>query len=336
MKVYVVRYPKFAGKWIYQGYNAAWDKLGYDVQNCRDIIRQRRQEDPEEWAGLPDFEKLSYYFYFPNSKEMQEDYILQLTADTISNENQLESLSKSHKTFLFVQPNKFPSPWGTHPNFCTQYNPEIVKAINGMDNVHLWTFVDVGEDALDPESFSQWNGQKVNTVPLAFDSINYKPTVQDKFKQFDISFVGGWADNGFNEKRNIILKTFNAFKDSDLRCGFFINKNLTHQQECDLIANSKITLNIHDAYQRTLGLDANERTFKSLGLNGVMVSDSVKQLNNLFPNLKTSLEPHEMVEIAKEYLSMSPEELNSVKEENKQDILDNHCYTNRVEKLLSL
>ena len=205
-----------------------------------------------------------------------------------------------------------------------------------MDNVHLWTFVDVGEDALDPESFSQWNGQKVNTVPLAFDSINYKPTVQDKFKQFDISFVGGWADNGFNEKRNIILKTFNAFKDSDLRCGFFINKNLTHQQECDLIANSKITLNIHDAYQRTLGLDANERTFKSLGLNGVMVSDSVKQLNNLFPNLKTSLEPHEMVEIAKEYLSMSPEELNSVKEENKQDILDNHCYTNRVEKLLSL
>ena len=56
-----------------------------------------------------------------------------------------------------------------------------------MDNVHLWTFVDVGEDALDPESFSQWNGQKVNTVPLAFDSINYKPTVQDKFKQFDIS-----------------------------------------------------------------------------------------------------------------------------------------------------
>ena len=75
MKVYVVRYPKFAGKWIYQGYNAAWDKLGYDVQNCRDIIQQRRQEDPEEWAGLPDFEKLIYYFYFPNIKEMQEDYI---------------------------------------------------------------------------------------------------------------------------------------------------------------------------------------------------------------------------------------------------------------------
>ena len=48
------------------------------------------------------------------------------------------------------------------------------------------------------------------------------------------------------------------------------------------------------------------------------------------------LELEMMVEIAKEYLSMSPEELNSVKEENKQDILDNHCYTNRVEKLLSL
>ena len=101
MKVYVVRYPKFAGKWIYQGYNAAWDKLGYDVQNCRDIIQQRRQEDPEEWAGLPDldFEKLSYYFYFPNIKEMQEDYILQLTADTISNENNLNRFQNLIRLF---------------------------------------------------------------------------------------------------------------------------------------------------------------------------------------------------------------------------------------------
>ena len=97
-----------------------------------------------------------------------------------------------------------------------------------------------------------------------------------------------------------------------------------------------MTLNIHDAYQRTLGLDTNERTFKSLGLNGLMVSDSVTQLNNLFPEIKTSSNSEEIVNIAKEILSLTQSEINVIKEKNKQEIMDNHCYTNRVNQLMSL
>ena len=97
-----------------------------------------------------------------------------------------------------------------------------------------------------------------------------------------------------------------------------------------------MTLNIHDAYQRVLGLDTNERTYKSLGLNGMMVSDTVGQLNNLFPDIKTSLDSQQLVELTKNVLSLTEAELNDIKEKNKQNILDNHCYTNRVEKLLSL
>ncbi len=95
-------------------------------------------------------------------------------------------------------------------------------------------------------------------------------------------------------------------------------------------------MNIHDAYQRHLGTDTNERTFKSLGLNGCLVSDTVGQLNRLFPDLKTSLDSNELVEITKQYLSLTEAELKNIKEENTQNILDNHCYTNRVEELLSL
>jgi spore maturation protein CgeB len=123
---------------------------------------------------------------------------------------------------------------------------------------------------------------------------------------------------------------------SGLNCGFFVGKNLTHQQECEVLHNSKLTLNIHDAYQRILGNDTNERTFKSLGLNGLMVSDTIRQLNSIFPNLKTSLEPDELVQITKDYLSLTDKELNDIKEENRQNILDNHCYTNRVQQLLDL
>ena len=97
-----------------------------------------------------------------------------------------------------------------------------------------------------------------------------------------------------------------------------------------------MTLNIHDAYQRILGLDTNERTFKSLGLNGLMISDTVQHLNEIFPDVKTSSEPQELVNITKEILSLTQSEIDVIKEKNKQEIMDNHCYTNRVDQLTSL
>ena len=116
----------------------------------------------------------------------------------------------------------------------------------------------------------------------------------------------------------------------------FVNKNLTHQQECDLLANSRITLNIHDAYQRSLGLDTNERTFKSLGLNGALVSDTVGQLNHLFPEVKTSPDSNEIVSLARELLELSEQELVDIKEKNRLNILNNHTYVNRIEALLKI
>ena len=176
----------------------------------------------------------------------------------------------------------------------------------------------------------------VHTIPLAFDSINYKPTEDSKYNKYDISFVGGWANNGFDEKKKIIIDVFTKFMNSELECGFFVNKNLSHYQECQLLANSKMTLNIHDAYQRTLGLDTNERTFKSLGLNGLLISDTVGQLNSLFPEIPTSLQSDDLVQHAKYILSLTAVEQDVIREENKQNILQNHCYINRIEALLNL
>ena len=31
MRVYVIDYPQHAGKWIYRGFQSAWESLGYDV-----------------------------------------------------------------------------------------------------------------------------------------------------------------------------------------------------------------------------------------------------------------------------------------------------------------
>jgi spore maturation protein CgeB len=302
MKVYCVKYDAFAGKWIYDGYRSAWKELGYDVVDID----------------------------FPAGHNLDEDFMIMTTDSAIKNLTHIETLSKSKRSFIFVQPNSFPKPWGTHPNFISTADNQIIDELNNLSNVYYWTFVDV-----DKKYYHKWK-RPIYTIPLAFDSINYKPTEDNKYNKYDISFVGGWADNGFDEKKKIIIDVFSKFMNSGLKCGFFINKNLSHYQECQLLANSKMTLNIHDAYQRTLGLDTNERTFKSLGLNGLMVSDTVGQLNNLFPEIFTSLNSDELVKHTKFILSLTDGEKHVIKEENKQNILENHCYLNRVKTLLNL
>jgi hypothetical protein len=317
MKAYTPTYNAFAGKWIYDGYRNAWEAKGFSPT-----------------AAHPDIESNVFSTALPMTSEaLSEDYIVMAVGGNLPENPDafFKAAENSHKTFLFVQPHSFPMPWGQHPNFVSRMPDEIIKQINSMDNIHLWAFSDAVEGT---QFYDKW--KKVHCVPLAFDSISYKPIDNPKYNKFDVSFVGGWANNGFDEKKQIIIETFSVFKDSGLKCGFFVNKNLTHQQECDLLANSRITLNIHDAYQRILGHDTNERTFKSLGLNGALVTDSVGQLSRLFPDIKTSSDAQEMVGLVKEFLSLSENELNDIKQKNKQDILDNHCYTNRVEALLAL
>jgi len=327
MKAYIPTYGAFAGKWIYDGYRNAWRAKGFSLEPDDETLTQLHQR-------MSEITEIALNSSLPHTREkLSEDYIIMAVGGTIpaNPDAFFKAAENSHKTFLHVQPHSFPMPWAQHPNFVSQVSDEIIKQVNSMDNIHLWAFSDAVEGT---QFYDKW--KKVHCVPLAFDSISYKPIDNPKYNKFDVSFVGGWANNGFDEKRKIIVETFTAFKNSGLKCGFFVNKNLTHQQECDLLANSKTTLNIHDAYQRTLGHDTNERTFKSLGLNGALVSDSVDQLSRLLPDIKTSSDAQEMVGLVKEFLSLSESELNDIKQKNKQDILDNHCYTNRVEALLAL
>ena len=134
-------------------------------------------------------------------------------------------------------------------------------------------------------------------------------------------------------KKKIMLDQFRHFKTSGLRCGFFIDKGLTHEQENKILFNSKIAINIHDIHQRELGLDVNERTFKSLGLTGFLISDDVKVMETLFPETPRAVSAPHMVELVHNYLSQDLEE---IKKANRQTILDNHTYIKRVQQLLEL
>ena len=292
--IYVKEHTHGAGKWIYKGYKLAWESLG---------------------------RKTAYY---SSLNEIDADDYDVMAIDADIDLKNIQKIKKAKRVFLYVQPNKFPSPWGTHPNFVSLASDEVIDELNQLDNVYYWSFGDPSEYHF------KWG--QVNTVPLAYDSISYGETKNSSIA-YDVCYIGGWANNGFNEKRKILINHFSHFRNSDLRCGFFINRNLSHEQENYIIANSKLTINIHDAYQRTLGFDTNERTFKSLGLNGLLVSDKVDQLQRLFPDVKCSNDPAEMLQLVEGYASMSDKEINSIKENNKEMILSNHTYIKRVEQL---
>jgi spore maturation protein CgeB len=316
MKVYLPYYTGHAGHWIYNGYARAWEQLGYQIPD----VEKRPSPD----------NRCTEFLHPPmEESDLEEDYILMATDALAVHPETCKAIERSYKTFLFAQPNVYPKPWGDHPNYQCAASDKTINILNQMDNVYLWTFGEVN-----PEYHHKW--KKVHTVPLAFDSVSYKPIKDENYSKYDVSFVGGWVNNGFDEKRKIMMDIFIEFKKSGLNCGFFVNRNLNHEQETAVLYNSKISLNIHDAYQRILGNDTNERTFKSIGLNGILISDKVKQLENILPNVKTSNEPAELVRFTKEYLSLTEKEINDIKEENRQDILDNHCYTHRVEQLLAL
>lgn len=300
MIVYIKEHPFGAGKWIYRGYEAAWRALGYETR---------------------------FYSNLLDIKE-QDCHIMAIDYDLRAPE-QVNVLKNAIRSYLFVQPHTFPSPWGRHPNFISQVPRELIPTINDSENIYKWSFADVERTNF----YDEWHS--VHYVPLAYDSENYRPPIEEEYS-FDVCYVGGWANNGFDEKRKIIVNYLSAFKESGLRCGFAVNRGISHEQENKILSSSKVALNIHDAYQHSIGMDTNERTFKSLGLCGILVSDSVKCLADLFPSVQQATSPEEMLTLVTHLCSLSDKLLMEQKLKNRKNILENHTYIERVKRMLSL
>ena len=309
-----------AGMWIYRGYENAWKNLGYEIQYF-DVDSKEIYSMLNLLAEEKKYDIMITDYVYKMWREMSHQ-------NNFGTEIEL-AFAGAKRIYMFCQPESFPHPWGMHNNYVTFCNKNDIKLINSKDNIIKWAWLDI--DLVKDKFYPTW--EKIRQVPLAFDNFSYEYLEDEKYN-FDVCFVGGRADNGFDEKYKIMMSHFREFKNSGLKCGIFVNKNLTHEQENKILYNSKVALNIHDAYQRELGLDTNERTFKALGLTGVLVSDEVDQLKNFFPEVKTTNDPKQMVKFVKEYVNMDESELNSIKEKNRKMILENHTYTHRALKLL--
>lgn len=299
MRLYIQK-PMVKGAWVWinDGYKLAWEKMDFDVIPYNDILEVDTDGDY---------------------------HIMAWEYDIRDRQEAIQVIEKSKKAYFYAQPNYFPPPWGLHPNWQCSLADEMIETINQMEHVHLWNFGDTKK-----EYFFKW--KDILSLPLAFDSISYKP-IEDPKCAYDICFVGGWANNGLNEKRAIMIEHFMEIKKLNLKCGIFINKDISLQDEANVLYNSNIAINIHDAYTRTIGCNYNERTFKSLGLTGFLISDKHTLLEKDFPDLPMAQTPKDMSELIVQYMD---QDLTELKEKNRLDILQNHTYINRVKKFISL
>jgi len=301
MRVYIKNHPYNAGHWIYNnGYFSAWNYLGYEAT----LYNQLEEIDTSD------------------------PYLLMAIDADITNPSSLEVLGKASSAWLYTQPNIFPGKWGKHPNFVTSVNDKIISHINTFTNVKKWSFSTENNFL-----FNKWG--KVYSVPLGFDSLGYSKELKPNHKkyQYDVCYIGGRANNGFDEKYQLIEKTFAAF--AKFNTGFFIERSLSLSDETNILFHSEVGLNVHDIFQREYGFDTNERSFKTLGLTGLIASDKNSQFESLF-GIKGTNDLEQVVETVKGYLDLTSNERKIIKEQNRDNILRNHTYIKRVESLLNL
>ncbi len=296
MIVYIQNHTSGAGHWIYNGYAKAWQNQGYEP----------------------------IFIDFLGQIDTKQDYMLMITNSMITESN-IEHIEKSKHCFLYASPNTYPQPWGSHPNFQCPLNEKIIKILNNLNNITKWTFGEVKQ-----EHYTIW--EDVKTIPLAFDNLSYKIADPEATNyEYDVCFVGGFANNGYNEKAKIMQTCLTPFSKGGFKCAFSVGQNISHESENEVLIKSKICLNIHDAYQRTLKLDANERTFKCLGINGLMISDENDQLSKYFPDVKTSNDYETYYNYALYYMD---QDVREIKKKNIDNIAKNHTYISRVKQFL--
>jgi spore maturation protein CgeB len=209
--------------------------------------------------------------------------------------------------------------------------------------------------------FNESTGRTYYTIPLAADKTISSVVPQKKF-DCDVSYVGTnlpdkrqfFKNHMFPLRRNFDVKVYGqdwTRTDSAIgwiqRFGQFFNvpllskirrPKLSIEDEASIYASSKISVNVHEAFQRRFGGDCNERTFKIPMCGGFEVVDNVECIKKYFkPGVELAIAENdsEWVEMVYYYLK-NPDLRNDMVQRGKAKVLKDHTYHNRVNDIISL
>lgn len=211
------------------------------------------------------------------------------------------------------------------------------------------------------EGFTKITGHPYHTIPLAADKTLLKPDYNKRFVA-DISYIGSnlpdkrkfFQHYVYPLSRNHDLRIYGqdwTYSDRTLgwvqRAGQYFNikflakirkPKLALEDEAQIYASSSVSINVHEKYQRTLGGDCNERTFKIPLCGGFEIVDNVACIKRYFEcgkELIIAENSADWVDKVKHYLH-HPEERLPIIEAGRQRVLRDHTYHNRAKQIISI
>ena len=332
----------YANRTIIEGYKNAFLALGH---NFRFLTAEDNQKSViEEFAPHMFFSSMSAYIF----KFLDFDAVKKM---------------KKNGTKIFVNTPFWTSPFNSirfneTPGLKT--NTEYVSLIKsgGFGDVY-YTVSEQGDPRM--EGFQDTTGYPYHTIPLAADKTKHYPEFSSKF-DCDISFLGTFLPEKrkfikehvfpLREKYKIMLlgqdwNSYDRFLGWVSRFGKYFNlpvlKNvqkptLELEDERRIYSSTKISLNIHEEYQRVFGKDCNERTFKIPACGGFEVSDYVECIGKYFVEGKEIVmakTPQEWEEKIHYYMK-HPEERQAIAAAGRKRVLEKHTYHNRAQSFIEI
>lgn len=240
-------------------------------------------------------------------------------------------------------------------------DPKTVNLIkDGLLGDVYFHVVEQSDERMD--GFEKETGYGYHTIPLAADSIALKNSKVNNKYSSDISFIGTFLPEKkifFREqvfplknkyKLNIYGQDWNNW-DRLLgwvqKFGQYFNipklrsiKKPTLQlvDEAEIYSSSKISINVHEEYQKIFGGDCNERTFKIPFCGGFEITDDVACIRKYFEDGKEII-------IAKDkqdwfdkidYYMNNPDHRKIIIEAGRQRVIKEHTYHSRVKQIIEI
>jgi hypothetical protein len=230
---------------------------------------------------------------------------------------------------------------------------------SGLMGDAFFHVIEPGDEAM--HGFYEGTGFSYHTIPLAADRSLLGAKVSEHFLA-DISYVGSnlpekrifFKNSVYPLRQTYDLKIYGQDWDRvDWVMGWFqrfgqyfnlkslasIRKpKLALMDEASIYASSLISINVHEKFQRELGGDCNERTFKIPLCGGFEVVDNVACIKKYFiPGVEMIIAENDQnwVDMVHHYLK-NPEERMPIIQAGKQRVLRDHTYHQRVEQIIRI
>lgn len=236
---------------------------------------------------------------------------------------------------------------------------KIKKIQNGLLGDVFFHSVEQEDERMD--GFSRITGKEFQTIPLACDIKTIFPEFDKKFVS-DISYIGTNLPEKQSFFKEIIYPLRQRFdvrfygQDWTLtdRYKGFLQKvgqyynipllrslqkpKLQLSDERKIYNSTKISINVHEEYQKKFGGDCNERTFKIPAAGGFEIVDNVKCISKYFKKDEEMIIAENKNDFMNklEYYLKYPEKKLSVIQKGKARVLKEHTYHHRAKLILSL